>query len=438
MNPTATVLFAGGGGVEAGLISAGIDCPQRVEFNADICAVNEANFGSGVICAPVESVDLSRLAQTDYLWASPPCQSHSVARSKKLAARGDEGVGIHILDYVRVLRPRAVCIENVPPYANSPVFAAIVQGLHAAGYRSEWSIVNAADFGVPQTRKRLILRAVREGETLFPLVPTHAKNPAPAALFGPALLPWNGWYGAIEDILDTLPESQFAEWQLKRLSAELLGSVLTDSCVNTIEGREATCRTSLDPSFTIKADAMRRICTTPTAILIEGDAAGDRPPTCGTSAEPSFTLKTSGGGRVHCAFLIGGANTSDEQAGPGLAVSGIDAPRRCVNASNSQQWRAFLVDSQNAGKDRLLTVRHSQEPAHTQTNAAKGTSRAWLDAGRIVAMTPRALARFQSFEDTFVLPAGRTLASKVIGNAVPPKLAEAIGRTLPSVAPEQS
>lgn len=52
------------------------------------------NFGPGVICAPVESVDLSRLSPTDYLWASPPCQAHSIARSKKLAARDDEGVDL--------------------------------------------------------------------------------------------------------------------------------------------------------------------------------------------------------------------------------------------------------------------------------------------------------------------------------------------------------
>ena len=469
MNPTATVLFAGGGGVEAGLISAGIDCPQRVEFNADICAVNEANFGSGVICAPVESVDLSRLAQTDYLWASPPCQSHSVARSKKLAARGDEGVGIHILGYVRVLRPRAVCIENVPPYANSPVFAAIVQGLHAAGYRSEWSIVNAADFGVPQTRKRLILRAVREGETLLPLTPTHTKNPAPAGLFGPALLPWNGWYGAVEDILDTLPESQFAEWQMKRLPKELFGSVLTDSCVNTIEGREATCGTSLDPSFTIKADAMRRICTTPTAILIEGDAAGDCPPTCGTSEEPSFTLKTSGGGRVHRALLMRGDNAGQEWGkgfgdgegsspsltgsanpkaflcgvqgeGGELARDGVPPSPTITTAHDAAKYRAFITDGRNASRD--STIRRDGEAMFTVTADAlrrpASDPKAWLGTGRVVAMTPRALARFQSFLDTFILPPKRTLASKVIGNAVPPKLAEAIGWTLPSVAPEQS
>jgi site-specific DNA-cytosine methylase len=47
----------------------------------------------------------------------------------------------------------------------------------------------------------------------------------------------------------------------------------------------------------------------------------------------------------------------------------------------------------------------------------------WLAHGSVVAMTPRALARFQSFPDSYQLPEARTLASRVIGNAVPPLMA---------------
>ena len=77
MRETCTVLFAGGGLAECGLIAAGVDPVQRVEFDADIAAVNEDNFGPGVICAPAQCVDPYALAKTDGLWASPPCQSHS-------------------------------------------------------------------------------------------------------------------------------------------------------------------------------------------------------------------------------------------------------------------------------------------------------------------------------------------------------------------------
>jgi len=420
-----TVLFAGAGGVEAGLVSAGIDCPQRVEFDTDICAVNEANFGFGVLCAPVESVDLSRLQPTDYLWASPPCQSHSVARSKKLSARDDEGVGIHILDYVRVLRPRAVCVENVPPYSGSPVFAAIVQGLHAAGYRSEWSIVNAADYGVPQTRRRLILRAAREGEALLPLTPTHAKNPAPAGLFGPALLPWNGWYGAIEDILDTLPESQLAEWQLLRLKntpfANFLYVTGNTQKVNPTGTGVLPC---LRPANTVCTNSERGA----TAFLVSAQSVNNGAGVGVSDADnPAMTTTTNSVGRVKV-FLCGVQGQSGE-----LARDGVLPSPTIATAHDAAKYRAFLVDGQNAGQGRLLTVRHSQEPSHTQVSSAKGTSRAWFDANRTVSMTPRALARFQSFPDSFILPSGRTLVSKVVGNAVPPPLAKAVALTLPGM-----
>jgi site-specific DNA-cytosine methylase len=53
--------------------------------------------------------------------------------------------------------------------------------------------------------------------------------------------------------------------------------------------------------------------------------------------------------------------------------------------------------------------------------------RAWLSQGRVVRMTPRALARFQAFPDTYALPDGAALACRVIGNAVPPLLMQRIG-----------
>ena len=407
-NPTCTVLFAGGGGVEAGFRAAGIDCPQRVEFDEQIAAVNERNFGPGVICAPAQSVDLSRLSPTDGLHASPPCQGASVARSKKLAARDDDGVGICLLDYVDALRPRWVTLENVPPYASRPVFAAILHGLMTRGYDAQWGVVNSAGYGVPQMRKRLILRAVRKGERLAPLTPTHAKEPEPAGLFGSGLLPWNGWYGAIEDLIPTLPESAFAPWQLARLPAGLFETA-----------------------------------------FVEGTPVGPRPPTCLPPVAPAVTINGGGGGRVHRAFLVsdqagsegrvaGVRNAGDPASTVRALCSGGNVPKAFLCRVQGEVGDlALLIDSQNKGsldRERGVTAPHGHSPAFTvSASANKGMSRAWLEQGRVVAMTAHCLFRFMGFDDSYIRPESRSLASKVAGNAVCPPLATAIARTLPGM-----
>jgi site-specific DNA-cytosine methylase len=75
------------------------------------------------------------------------------------------------------------------------------------------------------------------------------------------------------------------------------------------------------------------------------------------------------------------------------------------------------------------TVRESIEPSNTIVSVGDGHSvspRAWLSAGRVVRMTPRALARFQSIPDSYILPDNNKLACTVIGNGVCPLLYQRI------------
>jgi DNA (cytosine-5)-methyltransferase 1 len=90
--------------------------------------------------------------------------------------------------------------------------------------------------------------------------------------------------------------------------------------------------------------------------------------------------------------------------------------------------RAFLVDGATKDDGTTATVRTATDPAFTITSTAtKRVARAWLSQGRVVRMTPRALARFQAFPDTYALPDKAALACRVIGNAVPPLLMQTIG-----------
>jgi RecB family exonuclease len=184
-----------------------------------------------------------------------------------------------------------VVIENVWEYRDFDSYRIIAGALTDLGYTTELHHVNAADFGVPQTRKRLILRAVREG-ALGPLTPTHDKN-------GAGGLPrWIGWYAAIEDLIPDLPESELANWQKERLGPLL--EELRNSAFFGPNGERYHPRYAEEPVGTISSNHSLGKYR---AVLVEGDAAGARPPTTLEAGEPCFTLKTAGGGRVHRALL---------------------------------------------------------------------------------------------------------------------------------------
>jgi DNA (cytosine-5)-methyltransferase 1 len=86
--------------------------------------------------------------------------------------------------------------------------------------------------------------------------------------------------------------------------------------------------------------------------------------------------------------------------------------------------KSFLVS-----KNSSLDIRYQDEPATTVLAEKPLDARAWLSQGRVVAMTARAIARFQTFPDTYQLPDRKSLACKVIGNAVPPLFAQKLLET---------
>lgn len=253
--------------------------------------------------------------------------------------------------------------------------------------------------GVPQTRRRLILRAVRDA--LLPGLPPP--------------VPWVGWYAAIEDLIPTLPESAFAPWQLARLPDELNESVAMRG-ENTAQEWGKGYRSASEPIETVIGSNSHR------AFIVSNAATMDMR----DSAEPMVTITatTHSKAAMPRAWLVSGGN-SRQPITPG------DAPSAKLGASPSTAGghRALLVNGDNASRD--LTTRSADEPCWTgQSSTAKAPARAWLSAGRVVKMTPRVLARFQSFPDWYALPDRAALACTIIGNAVPPLLMREIVRPL--------
>jgi DNA (cytosine-5)-methyltransferase 1 len=177
--PTAIDLFSGCGGLTLGLRRAGFQVIGAVDNDPLSVETYRANHKE----VHVWETDIRRLkvsqvmhvlhlkrGQLDLLAGCPPCQGFSTMRTlnRCRAARDPRNsLIIDFLRFVRVLRPKVVMLENVPGLANDRRFKAFCVKVRALGYQFEHRILNAADYGVPQRRRRLILLASRVGPLAF-------------------------------------------------------------------------------------------------------------------------------------------------------------------------------------------------------------------------------------------------------------------------------
>ena len=207
---TCGMLFAGGGGKSMGAIAAGYTPSWEIEIDPAKAQVLHANTHAKVYAAPVEDIDPEYLPGVDLLCASPPCQQYSVARKKHLEVRKDSDVGLEILRYAELVGPRHILIENVRGYMDSFVFAQIVAGLQAYDYKVEYGIYDAADFGVPQFRKRLVCRATM-AEGFYPLIKTQEQV---------------SWDSVLTELLGNFIDNPWVDWQRRKLPATLKKSIL--------------------------------------------------------------------------------------------------------------------------------------------------------------------------------------------------------------------
>lgn len=180
-------LFAGAGGWDEGARLAGHTGPiAGIEWDHDACRTAAA-AGHLRIRADVASYPTAPfIGKVDGLIASPPCQSFSRAgkRGGISDARGE--LVWQPLRWARELRPRWVALEQVEDVL--PIWWLIGASLREQGYSVWTGKLNAADYGVPQTRIRAVLVARLDGPALPP-DPTHARDAADD-LFGSGLAPW--------------------------------------------------------------------------------------------------------------------------------------------------------------------------------------------------------------------------------------------------------
>ncbi len=187
--PKVVDLFAGAGGLSLGFEQAGFDVAAAVEIDPIHCAAHEFNFPySKVICASV--VDLTgdqirrkaRLVgiDLDVVVGGAPCQGFSMIGKRAL----DDPRNQLVSEYVRIVRelaPKYCVFENVRGLTlgkHAQFLNELIETVGAAGYRVllPYKVLNSAQFGVPQDRRRLFLMAARNDMNL-PAYPESAGVP---------------------------------------------------------------------------------------------------------------------------------------------------------------------------------------------------------------------------------------------------------------------
>ena len=185
MSLSAIDLFSGGGGLTLGLKRAGFDVVAAVEIDKHAAATYRANHGETTLLeqdiTTVSEEKLRKLAgrsTVDLLAGCPPCQGFT-----SLNKRGkDDPRNLLILEMPRVaaaLKPKAIMMENVPRLTTTgeKLYQRLKGQLESLGYILEGGegILEAANYGVPQRRRRLVLLAGLGFKIDFP-DPTHSKS----------------------------------------------------------------------------------------------------------------------------------------------------------------------------------------------------------------------------------------------------------------------
>ena len=182
---TAVEIFAGGGGLAVGLREAGFRTVAAVEIEPHAAATFKANHPSvQVFRQDIRTVHGSMILPLangviDVLAACPPCQGFSSLTSKW---RKDDPRNSLVAEVGRLtseMLPKAIMLENVPGLAQKglPLFDDLLDKLQHLGYETNWSVLQVADYGVPQKRRRLVLLAGLGFRIEMPN-PTHSRTGA--------------------------------------------------------------------------------------------------------------------------------------------------------------------------------------------------------------------------------------------------------------------
>lgn len=346
MKPTVIDLFAGVGGLSLGFEQAGFHIVLANEYDDEIAAAYRKNHRkTKMVVGDITALNLEDTfgafaGKIDVIIGGPPCQGFSQKGQRKTIHDERNFLFKYYVKVVELVRPKYFVMENVPNLltAEKGYFQKeIVDLFNEMGYSLNAGILNAADYGVPQNRRRAVIIGKRDGEALALPTKTEERVTIWDAIGDLAYL--ESGEGQEEQQYVNLPASDYAK------------SLRGDMCV--LHNHVATKHSKL---------ALERLA------LI--------PPNCGKEVLPNEHLTKS-------------------------IYSGT--------------WSRMIKDDISVTITTRFDTPSSGRFTHPYLNRA---------------ITVREAARIQSFPDSFVFTGTKSSQMKQVGNAVPPRLANAIATVI--------
>lgn len=211
-------LFSGAGGLDLGFIKAGHQILWANDLYADAVKTYQKNIGNHIVCEDISKISTSDIPDCDIVIGGFPCQGFSVANTKRHVDDERNVLYKQLLRVIRDKNPKFFLAENVKgilSIGKGQVFQMILEDFKSIGYNVQYRVLNAADYGVPQTRLRVIIVGVRKDvhfEYKYPS-PTNSKDGANG------LPRWVSVSDALKDIPDpdlpnNLPNHDYSKYKL--------------------------------------------------------------------------------------------------------------------------------------------------------------------------------------------------------------------------------
>jgi DNA (cytosine-5)-methyltransferase 1 len=171
-------IFSGVGGSSAGARDAGV----RMAGAIDMCSIATTSYGTNfpkahVVTSRLEDVNVGglrkKIGSIDILLASPECTNHSCAKGGVPRSEASRATALQVVKYARVFRPRWLVLENVVHMRPWSKYESLKTMLRDIGYNISEQVLDASDYGVAQTRKRLFIVGDRVRE---PMLVTHKQR----------------------------------------------------------------------------------------------------------------------------------------------------------------------------------------------------------------------------------------------------------------------
>ena len=176
-------LFSGAGGLDLGLIKAGNTVIWANDIDKDAVSSYKENIGTHIICEDIKNISITEIPNADVVVGGFPCQGFSLANRRRTIDDERNQLYKFFYETIKTKQPKFFIAENVKgilSLGKGEVIKQIISDFEEAGYITTINLVNMANYGIPQTRQRVIIIGQRKdlgNEFLFhfPEV-THSKD----------------------------------------------------------------------------------------------------------------------------------------------------------------------------------------------------------------------------------------------------------------------